>query len=237
MIRIEQVSKRKKIWIYGIHSAFAALSNQNRVIYEAKCISSMKDKIKSIRPDLKVNIVDADTLFKLTKAVHQGIALLAEPIKIHKNLRPIIEDHKKVMVMAGLEDVQNIGAIIRSMAALNFGALIVENTKNLEQASIKSASGAIEEIVVFEVSNILNAVKQLKKLEFWCIGLDHRANPICKPNFNKVCLIIGSEGSGIRQSILKECDELMSIKTNQKFPVLNASVAAGISMYAINEVS
>ena len=234
MIRFEQVSKKKKIWIYGVHSAFAALNNPNRIIYEIKCISSMKDKIKSIRPDLKINIVDPNTLLKLTKAVHQGIAVLAEPLKIHKNLNPEIDNHEKAVILDRLEDTQNVGAIIRSMIALNFNAIIVQKSKNLEQLSIKSASGAMEEISIFEVSNLSNAVRQLKKADFWCVGLDHRAKTIYKPNFNKLCLIIGSESSGIKSSILKECDELMSIKTSANFPVLNASVAAGISMYIMS---
>lgn len=217
-----------------MHSAFAALENPDRVIYEARCIASMKEKIKLIRPDVKVNIVDPNTLLKLTKAVHQGIALLAEPLKIYKNLIPDIHDHEKVMILDRLEDTQNVGAIIRSMVALNFTAMIIQKSKNLEQLSIKSASGAIEKIKIFEVSNILNAIRQLKRAEFWCVALDHRAKPIYKPNFNKVCLIIGSESSGIKSSVLKECDELMSINTNPDFPVLNASVAAGISMYVMS---
>lgn len=224
-----------KVWIYGIHSAFAALNNPSRVIHEARCIATMKERIQQIRPQLRITIVDNEALLRLTRGTHQGIALCADPIPIARKVDKDLKE-KRILILDHLQDVNNIGSIIRSMVALNFTCLITSQrgTPNLEQCAIKSSCGAIERLKIFQVSNIKNAIRQLKELDFCCIGLDHRAATKPPSKLNKVALILGAEGDGMKDSVQKECDELIALKTNPDFPILNVSVAAAIAMHIIN---
>lgn len=229
----------KTVWIYGIHSTMEALSNKNRVVYEARCTSvGLKNKIKEIRPDLQsVNIVDEHSLLKLTRGVHQGVAICCEPIKIHKKLEPgLLESIDKILVLDHLQDVSNIGSIMRSMVAIGFPALVVAQTgaPNIENAAIKSSSGALEHITIFQIPNIRDGVKKLKENDFFCIGMDQEGRSFSKLEDQKIALIIGSEGKGIQNIVKKECDTLCCLNTNQDFGVLNAAVAAAIGMYVIS---
>jgi len=119
------------------------------------------------------------------------------------------------------------------MLALNFTALITSQrgVPSLEQCSVKNATGAIEYLKIFQISNIRNAVLELKNNDFWCIGLDHRAKPVQNISHGKIAIVIGSEGAGLQPIVGRECDQLVSLKTNPEFPVLNAGVAAAIAMY------
>ena len=224
-----------------MHSAIEALRNKDRIIYEAKCASAaIKAKIQELRPELRgINIVDSHTLLKLTRGVHQGIALCCSSKQIYKKLdRDMFADINRVLVLDHLQDVSNIGSIIRSMVAIGFPALVTSQSgaPNIESAAVKSSSGALEHITIFQIVNIRDSIKKLKEMDFYCIGMDQGGKDLSElhTKSEKIALVIGSEGGGIQNIVKKECDAIHCLKTNHDFGVLNASVAAGISMYLIN---
>ena len=211
-----------------------ALRNHNRVIHEVRCSSEqIKNAVQQIRPDLRVNIVDQHQLLKITRGLHQGIALCCEPIKIHKKLDKSLLT-SNILVLDHLQDVTNIGSIMRSMVAMNFRILITSQrgVPNLEQAAIKTACGALEYLTIFQVANIRQCIADLKRTGFWCVGLDHEGiHSVNSINEDRLAIIIGSEGDGIQGLVKKECDQLVRLSTAPDFPVLNASVAAAVAMY------
>jgi 23S rRNA (guanosine2251-2'-O)-methyltransferase len=222
-----------------MHSAMEALSNQDRVIYEARCTSpALRQKIQSIRPELKhISIVDEHSLLRLTRGVHQGVALCCKPKTIYKKLdKDILASISRVLILNHLQDVNNIGSIIRSMVAIGFPALVTTQTgmPNIESAAIKSSSGALEHITIFQLANIRDTIKKLKEMDFFTIGLDQGGREFEGHEHEKIALVVGSEGSGMQQVVKKECDVICSLNTSDTFGVLNAAVAASIGMYLVN---
>lgn len=231
-----------KLWIYGIHSCIEALKNKKRIIYEARCANSdITAMIKSIRPDLKVCVVSQANIGNVSNSSnHQGIAIYCESLEIHKKLSTeLVNQHTHILILDQIQDVSNLGAIMRSMVANNFTALVVtrKNMPTIEKYAIKSSCGAIEHLSIFQIANLTEGIKLLKKNDFYCVALDHRGKIIKTAEEykdSKIAGVIGSEGGGIRNSVLQVCDIKVSLATNPKFPVLNASVAAGIFMYIIS---
>jgi len=227
----------KFVWIYGKHASEAALRNENRIIYEARCITEQtKNLVKQIRPEMRVNMVDERNLNRTTKGgLHQGIALCCEATQVEKKLPQELE-HGRILVLDHLQDVGNIGSIMRSMVAMDFRCLITSqrDTPDLEQVSVKAACGAIEYLKIIQVSNIRQVLVELKKRDYRCIGLDQDGRNHTTSKSDRVAIVVGSEGYGLQSIVRKECDEILTLKTAKDFNVLNASVAAAIAMYQIN---
>jgi 23S rRNA (guanosine2251-2'-O)-methyltransferase len=227
MTRIE----RNRVWIYGKHAAFTALSNPNREVYEIRCIPTLKDKVRIARPGTHVMIADESVLSKIVNKNHQGIIICCKPLpRISKITSEDLAPMSRIMILDKMHDTHNIGSIMRSMAALNFDALITNNRDNFESEACKTSSGAIETIKLFQVSNVINAIKQLKENDFWIIGLDQDGKDFPIHHIPKLALVIGAEDQGIRRLLYQQCDKILSIGSNTAFP-LNASVAASIAMH------
>jgi 23S rRNA (guanosine2251-2'-O)-methyltransferase len=221
----------KTVWIYGKHAAMAALANPNRKIHEIRCTKSMKELLPK---GFRVVEVSTDELLRLTKGNHQGIAICAEAIQIEKKVPKL--EVSKVLILDHLQDVANIGGIMRTMVALNFRCLITNQrgSPNLEQCSVKSSCGAIEKLQLIQVPNIRHAIIELKKQDFTCIALDHEGDPIAQIKMDKIALVVGSEDEGLSMIVKKECDRVFRLNTTPDFPVLNVGIAAGIGMYTVS---
>lgn len=222
---------RSRVWIYGKHASFAALQNPLREIYEIRCTASLKAHVLKLRPESHVMIADEHVLSKIIHKNHQGIIVCCKPLpKITKITSENLEPISRIMIIDKMHDTHNIGSIMRSMVALKFDALITDNRHNFESEACKTSSGAIETVKIFQVSNIINAIKQLKENDFWIIGLDQDGRNIQIHDIPKLALVIGAEDKGIRTLLYKQCDKILSIGHDTKFP-LNASVAASIGMH------
>lgn len=230
----------KKIWIYGTHACLEALKNSNRTIYEVRCSNNdIKIAVQKIRQDLHVSVVSQENLSNAVKnSNHQGIAVYCDMLIVHPKLNELIDDHQYVLILDEMQDVHNIGAIMRSMAFMGFTALIVtkKNTPDIEKHAIKTSSGAIEKITIFQIANIPEGIRFLKAHGFYTIALDHRGNDINQifqkiDKTDKIAGVIGSEGFGIGRLAMERCDAVVSLNAKSDFCVLNASVAAGIFMY------
>lgn len=143
----------------------------------------------------------------------------------------------KIVILDKLLDMRNIGAIIRSAAAFGFESVIISSSANcpnvLDQANYpvmaKCASGGLEYIRLIVTGNIRQACDTLKSSGYWIVGLDEQG-AVTMPQFDKVALVIGQEGRGLRQLIKSNCDILYKIPTSASFSCLNASVAVSVAM-------
>ena len=142
--------------------------------------------------------------------------------------------------MEDVTDPRNIGSIIRSAASFNINGIIVKERSFPSESKYlyKSASGCIEHINIFEVSNISTTLKYLKTKNFWICGFDKDGKKDFSENDwngNHV-LLFGSEGYGLRYKTLKNSDFLLKIKINNKIESLNISNSAAVVFHFINNL-
>ena len=180
--------------------------------------------------------------------LHQGIALRCSKLPTQNQIQLLEELHAlegknlpTLLLLDQLSDPQNIGAIIRSAASFGVKKIIFsEHSAPKENATIaKSAAGTLELIDLVIVTNFNNLIEKLKKIDYWCIGLDGSAKmlitEVVTQNYKNIALIIGSEGIGMRDLVKKNCDILAKIEINKDVESLNASVAAAIALYELSK--
>lgn len=229
---------KKSFWIGGRHAVEAALNNKNREI--VRVVSLQEIKVASKRIEIQIeNKKFFNKIFMNKDLAHQGIAALIKPLKEHSLEEEIKNNNlKNLIALDGITDTRNVGSIIRNAVAFNIDGIIV-NKKEINQdsqAMYKAASGAMENIKIFPVSNITNYIKLLKKNDFWVIGFDSNA----KRNFEKFkwfkknLLIFGSENKGIGKNLLSNCDEVLKINISKKIDSLNVSCATSAVLCNLN---
>ncbi len=231
----------KNIVFYGNHACFAALANPKR-----KCLKLFvsQNTFSTLPKNLKlpkVEIIDNnkfDLLLNSKTIPHQGIALEVEALS-----NPSIDEitgSNIVLILDQLTDPQNVGAILRSAAAFDIGGIITtkDNSPAETGALAKSASGALEIVPIAKVTNLVRTMDELKERGFWCIGLDGNSNTMIndvkKPD--KIALILGAEGKGLRDLTIKNCDMVVKLPISRKVESLNVSNAAAIALYHFTQV-
>ncbi len=142
-----------------------------------------------------------------------------------------------LIILDGVTDPHNLGAVIRTAAAVGAHGVIVPERRavGLTPAAVKASAGGIEHIPVARVINLTNEIKRLKARGIWMFGADAGGENYHHVNFSGPCaLIIGSEGDGISRLVREQCDHIVAIPMhNPAMESLNASVAAGILMSAV----
>ena len=174
-------------------------------------------------------------------ANHQGVAVMIatqEYCKVSDMLNLAKERNEKpfIIICDRIEDPHNLGAIIRTAEAAGVHGIIIPKRRSasLNVTVAKAASGALEYMKVARVTNIANEIDLLKKEGIWVFGADMDGEDYTKTDFDIPCaLVIGNEGNGIGDLVAKKCDAIVSLPMVGKINSLNASVAAGILMYAV----
>lgn len=142
-----------------------------------------------------------------------------------------------ILVLDGIEDPQNLGSLIRTAEACGVTGVIVpkDRAAGVTPAVAKASAGAAVHTPVVRVTNLVNALEELKKEGFWIVGADSRAErPLYEMRFDmNVGLVIGGEGRGIRPLVLKKCDFVISIPMKGKISSLNAAVAGAVILFEI----
>ncbi|HXN64830.1 MAG TPA: 23S rRNA (guanosine(2251)-2'-O)-methyltransferase RlmB [Candidatus Acidoferrales bacterium] len=171
---------------------------------------------------------------------HQGIVALTSA-KQAGSLEDILvassrSDRPGILVLLdGVEDPHNLGAILRSALAAGAAAVIVPERRaaGLGDTVARAAAGALEHIPVARVVNIARAMEDLKKAGYWLVGLDERAErEVSAVDLTgAIGLVLGGEGGGLHELVRKRCDFLASIPTTGPLRSLNVSVAAGIVLF------
>lgn len=171
---------------------------------------------------------------------HQGIALEVEPFRYAdlNDLLAVLAGSGRngfLVVLDGIQDPHNLGALIRSAACAGCDGLIIPKDRacGVTAAAEKASAGAAETVPVVQVTNIAQSLAVLKDGGYWIYGLAGEARqPVHEVRFSgNVALVVGNEGEGIRPLVRKQCDMLMSIPQYGGVGSLNASVAGGIAMF------
>lgn len=175
---------------------------------------------------------------------HQGVvarsteAGLVDFSQFVSRLAKEIEEGKpcRLVVLDSLQDPHNVGAIIRSALASGAAGVLTtrERSAPLGGTAAKASAGAMAHIDICQVTNLVAALKELKKVGFWVFGAvkDDNARSLYQTDLTvPVCLVVGSEGKGIRPLVKKECDMLLSIPMSGGLDSLNSSVAAGVFLF------
>ena len=185
----------------------------------------------------KAELVEPREIDKVTgsDAVHQGVLIEAEPLK-PKRL-DALGDTRLVLVLDQVTDPHNVGAILRSAVAFGAGALITTARHSPQESGVlaKSASGALEHIDHIEVKNLADAIGELHAAGFQTIGLDSDGAAELEKTFSgeKIALVLGAEGKGLRQKTRETVTALARLDMPGVIRSLNVSNAAAVALYAV----
>ena len=215
--------------VYGRNTVNEILDG-NTKIFKVFLDNNFNDEVllnKINKKNLKKFHIDKNKLDKMcNNSANQGIALDIEEYKYYS-----IEDLEKddssnfVVMLDSLEDPHNFGAIIRTCECAGVNYIIIPKKRSVSVNSTvyKTASGALS-----------NTIRKLKDLGYWVYGAEANGKDYRQVDFKgKTCLVIGSEGHGLKQIVTSSCDEIVSLPMKGKINSLNASVAAGILIYEI----
>tara|TARA_S200000501_G_scaffold189131_1_gene177954 strand:+ start:16 stop:762 length:747 start_codon:yes stop_codon:yes gene_type:complete len=239
---------KSSFFIIGQHAVIEALKNPKRKVLRVFLTEESKKKIH--RKNQKKNLlVDVKVYFKTKKELdkysnkenllHQGYVAEVEHLE-----KPILKDFIKekkditLVCLDGVTDPRNIGSLIRSATSFGIDGIIIKERHfpNESKLLYKSASGSIEYMNIFEVSNINSTLKNLKDKNFWIYGFDNRGDK----NFTDIkwqgnnVLLFGSEGSGMREHTTKYADFLVKIDINKKVESLNISNSAAVVFHHLD---
>jgi 23S rRNA (guanosine2251-2'-O)-methyltransferase len=165
---------------------------------------------------------------------HQGIVALGAASR-YAELSEVAEKAKLLVVLDGVEDPHNLGAIVRTANAAGAAAVLIPERRavGLTETVAKAAAGALEYVPVVRIVNVTRSLEDLKKRGFWIYGLDERGSE----DYDKVeylspsVLVLGGEGKGLHQLVRDHCDVLVRIPMAGTIPSLNVSVAAGVVLF------
>ncbi|MBI2679730.1 MAG: 23S rRNA (guanosine(2251)-2'-O)-methyltransferase RlmB [Candidatus Solibacter usitatus] len=167
-------------------------------------------------------------------AAHQGVVALGAERR-YAELNEVSAKARLLVVLDGIEDPHNLGAIIRTACAAGADAVVVPERRaaGLTETVAKAASGALEYLPVVRVTNVNRALEDLKERGFWIYGLDERGDEdYAGVSYNTpTALVFGAEGHGLHQMVRKHCDVLVRIPISGKISSLNVSVAAGVVLF------
>ena len=240
-------------WIYGRHAVAAALANPDRRWHRLVALAGHEQEGRTLVAAAKavrrgngqpIRVLGREDFTALLSedAVHQGLAVAVEPLA-----EPDLEDvlrrtatssgRSVVVLLDQVSDPHNVGAVLRS--ASSFGALAVvlpmHGAPPVAGALAKAASGALESVPLVRVVNLARTLDRLKDAAFWICGLDETASQTLAALDlgERVALVLGSEGDGMRRLVRERCDHLARLPTRAEQPTINVSNAAAVALYEL----
>lgn len=187
-------------------------------------------------------IVDKKGLEKITKSSHsQGVACFVKPYE-YCYVEDVLEVSEQkgtdpfIMILDGIVDPHNVGAIIRSAECMGVDGIIIAQNRACEvnETVFKTSTGAVAHMKIAQVVNISQTIEKLKKNNVWCYALEAGEDKICDIDLKGgIALVVGSEGKGVSRLVKKTCDGTVSIPMYGQINSLNASNASAIAMYEV----
>jgi 23S rRNA (guanosine2251-2'-O)-methyltransferase len=168
---------------------------------------------------------------------HQGVAALgaAKPAAELEDLLRLKTGHGLLVLLDGIEDPHNLGAIVRTSLAAGANGVIIPERRaaGLTDTVERASAGALAHLPVARVKNLVRAMEEMKEAGYWLVGLDERADKTYTAVDLKgsVGIVLGREGEGLHELTRKRCDFLVSIPTTGPVRSLNVSVAAGVMLF------
>jgi 23S rRNA (guanosine2251-2'-O)-methyltransferase len=189
---------------------------------------------------VKVQRVPADVLDRLAKGgVHQGVVADADDavgdFSVEELVRGASGQPPLIVVLDGIEDPHNLGAILRTADAAGVDGVVVQNRRAaaLGGAAAKASAGAVAHVKIAQVVNIARAIEELKTAGVWTVGLAGDADTMYDAiDFTvPTAVVVGAEGTGLRRLVREKCDFIAQIPMRGHVSSLNVSVATGVVLY------
>ena len=227
--------------LYGKQVVRQVLKENRRV--KKLYLQSASPELEALAKKAGVPVVYADRK-KLNRIAdsehHQGCAVEIEPyqtVSLEELIRGKKGKYGFLIMLDEIEDPHNLGAVLRTADAVNADGVIFKKTHNagLTPTVAKVSAGAIDTVKCAAVTNLTQALKELKKQGYWIVGadMDGADYRTLEYDFHTV-LVIGNEGKGISRLVRENCDHIVSLPMRGTISSLNASVSAGILMYGID---
>ena len=243
------MTQKSSFFIAGRHAVIEALKNEKRRVLKVFLTEDSKKNIhkqsphKNLLKDIKVFFKTKKELDKYCRSediLHQGFVAEIEHLD-NPDLKEFIKGKNNLtfVCLDEVTDPRNIGSLIRSAASFNIDGLIVKERHFPSESKLlyKSASGCVEYLNIFQVSNINTSLKFLREKNFWVYGFEANSNKDftdIKWDGNNI-LLFGSEGHGLKKHTEKYTDFSVKININEKVESLNISNSAAIVFHYINQ--
>jgi 23S rRNA (guanosine2251-2'-O)-methyltransferase len=227
-------------FVYGVRAVSEALEARrvSKLIHE-RGAGPRIDALVRRAHDLRIPIETADrrALERVARGgLHQSVVAEVQAVPaftldelVRASSRPLI------VVLDGIEDPQNVGAIIRSASAAGADGVVrqARHAAPLDGAAAKASAGAVHHTKIATVVNISRALEELKEAGIWTIGLDAAAADAYDEVDYRLptAFVVGAEGSGLRRLVRETCDRLVRIPMAGPIASLNVSVAAGVALF------
>ena len=236
----------REVLIWGIHPILETLRHHPglvlEIITQARQASAKQQEIIDLAQGQKIPVRHQPHL-PLPPGPppnHQGVVARLKGLPTYALQDLLASDgllSPTLVALDSIQDPHNLGAIIRSAAAAGASGVIIPKDRSapLEGAATKVAAGSMSLIRICQVTNLVEALMELKEAGYWIFGAEGASgNSIYTTDLTgKACLVIGSEGKGLRPLVRKQCDFLISIPMAGHVESLNASVAAGVMLFEI----
>ncbi len=228
-----------QVFLYGLHTVRAALNNPERKNIKLSTTQNALVRLEVGPADslgIPVEIVSPQDIDKVLgpEAIHQGVMLETRPLPVRR--LEALKGSPLLLVLDQVTDPHNVGAIMRSAVAFDAGAVITTQRHSPTESGVlaKSASGALELIPYIQITNLADALGELHRLGFTTIGLDSEGPAPLEGTFSgdKLALVLGSEGKGLRQKTRETVNALARLDMPGAIKSLNVSNAAAIALYA-----
>jgi len=239
---------KSSFFIVGKHAVIGALKNTKRKVLRVFLTEEAKKNIhrhnlnKNILKDVKVYFKSKKELDRYStkeQLMHNGYVAEIEHLD-QQDLKQFIKNKNNLtfVCLDEVTDPRNIGSLIRSAASFNIDGIIIKERQFPKESKLmyKSASGCMEQVNIFQVSNINSTLKNLREKNFWIYGFD----PKGKKDFTDIkwegnnILLFGSEGYGMRQHTSKYADFFVKININKEIESLNISNSAAIVFHHLS---
>lgn len=241
------IEKKEKVIIFGIRAIIEAVDSDKSInkVFIQRGLNNKNgfELIKKLNSkSIEISYVPIEKLNRLTLKNHQGAVATISPIKFLniEDLSELIESKEKelsVLILDQLSDVRNFGAIVRTAECSGVDCIIIQSSGSapVNGDTIKTSSGAIFNVPICKVSHIKDAIFLLKQHEIKIYGASEKSETdLYQTNFGKKqAIIMGSEGKGLSNSVIKLCDSLIKIPLLGKIESLNVSVACGAILYEL----
>ena len=234
-------------YLYGINAVTEALKARGRAFEWVGMAKERHDLrlqrlIEECRKiGIPVRFVQRTELDRMAgNAAHQGVVAVTSA-KQYNDLDDVIASkrgqYSLIVVLDGVEDPHNLGAILRTADAAGANGVIIPERRAAAVTGTvtKASAGASEHLPIAKVTNIARTIEELKDRNVWTVGLDERGPQTYDAlDYKMDCaLVLGAEGKGLHDLVARKCDFLVSIPMLGKVPSLNVSVAAGVVLYEV----
>jgi 23S rRNA (guanosine2251-2'-O)-methyltransferase len=241
--RVKKDQKPEKVYIYGRHSLVEALRDKPKAIknvFLENAESETEIVELAAKHSVPVKQLGGGEKREVGKdAVHQGIIGVLNPDALFVDLKEFLKGldvskNPAVAICAEVQDPHNLGAIVRSAAAMGLAAVIIPEHRQVSITGtvVKTSVGMVFRIPMIRVGNVNQTLAILKDAGFWTYGLDMEGENLNETKFDRPSVfVVGNEGAGIREKSLELCDYKLSIPMHHRAESLNAAVSAAVVFY------